>query len=330
MGYNKVLYNGKVLVDLTGDTVTADKLLKGVTAHDKAGNQITGTYEGLDISAETADYTAKLETQNTKLLQIVNLLKTKFAVPSTLQNKTVTPSTSQQAVTADSGYDGLNTVTVQAIPQSYTDEIYDNGYAVGYEAGCNAAKPYKSELAYIQSSGTQYVNSEFYPSGNSFRVVIKFRYTTSHDGLSLFGNASSSQFAITVYGSKPVFYVGTSNAVSCGDQTSLNTDYVLDVTAKDSTLTAIWNGTTYTASYSGSLRTDRPMFVFGSNSGDGAVEMGNGYLLEYIQFYDNDTLVRDYIPVLDWDDVPCLYDKVKRKMYYNAGTGEFAAGEMVA
>lgn len=35
---NKVVYNGKVLIDLTADTVTADKLLKSFTAHDKAGD----------------------------------------------------------------------------------------------------------------------------------------------------------------------------------------------------------------------------------------------------------------------------------------------------
>lgn len=40
---NKVVYNGKVLIDLTADTVTADKLLKSFTAHDKAGEVITGT-----------------------------------------------------------------------------------------------------------------------------------------------------------------------------------------------------------------------------------------------------------------------------------------------
>lgn len=45
MAINKVIYNSKVLIDLTSDTVSADKLLKGVKAHDKSGNIITGTYE---------------------------------------------------------------------------------------------------------------------------------------------------------------------------------------------------------------------------------------------------------------------------------------------
>ena len=44
MSVNKVkLSNGETVVDLTGDTVTAAKMLIGTTAHDKAGNKITGT-----------------------------------------------------------------------------------------------------------------------------------------------------------------------------------------------------------------------------------------------------------------------------------------------
>lgn len=40
---NKVVYDGEVLIDLTADTITADKLAKGITAHDKSGTLVTGT-----------------------------------------------------------------------------------------------------------------------------------------------------------------------------------------------------------------------------------------------------------------------------------------------
>ena len=43
MGKNKIIYGGNVLIDLTADTVTADKLLSGITAHDKSGEIIEGT-----------------------------------------------------------------------------------------------------------------------------------------------------------------------------------------------------------------------------------------------------------------------------------------------
>ena len=45
MAINKVIYGGGTLIDLTTDTVTAETLKTGVTAHDKAGNQITGTFD---------------------------------------------------------------------------------------------------------------------------------------------------------------------------------------------------------------------------------------------------------------------------------------------
>ena len=43
MAISKVIYGDKTLLDLTGDTVVADKLLKGYTAHDKAGEPIVGS-----------------------------------------------------------------------------------------------------------------------------------------------------------------------------------------------------------------------------------------------------------------------------------------------
>ena len=43
MAVNHVIINGETVVDLRNDTVSADKLLKGATAHDKTGVKITGT-----------------------------------------------------------------------------------------------------------------------------------------------------------------------------------------------------------------------------------------------------------------------------------------------
>lgn len=45
MGASKIVYGGEVLVDLTSDTVTAATLKRGVTAHDAAGNKVTGTMD---------------------------------------------------------------------------------------------------------------------------------------------------------------------------------------------------------------------------------------------------------------------------------------------
>ena len=43
MGNSKIVFNAKVLIDLTGDTVAAAKLLEGTTAHGKDGERVTGT-----------------------------------------------------------------------------------------------------------------------------------------------------------------------------------------------------------------------------------------------------------------------------------------------
>lgn len=43
---NKVTVNNVTIIDLTEDTVTADTLMQGYTAHDKSGALITGTATG--------------------------------------------------------------------------------------------------------------------------------------------------------------------------------------------------------------------------------------------------------------------------------------------
>lgn len=56
MGVNKFEYDGMVKFDLTEDTITADRLYSGFTAHDKAGNPIIGTLASAPIDPLVYDY----------------------------------------------------------------------------------------------------------------------------------------------------------------------------------------------------------------------------------------------------------------------------------
>ena len=138
MAYNKVIYGGDTLIDLTSDTVTANSLLSGITAHDKAGVVVTGNIPTLTLPSSTtttspsAAYTLcslNLSSSN-QYLNIdngYNDTKTAYEIPAIrLQSKTVTPSEAVQTVTVDSDYNGLNQVTVIGIPFDYVGSGIDH------------------------------------------------------------------------------------------------------------------------------------------------------------------------------------------------------------
>ncbi len=177
---NKVIYGGKTLIDLTGDTISADKLLAGITAHDKSGAPITGScafdvdstdataavaeillgktayargqkltgtmpnkgsvtreiatadqeatipqgyHDGGGKAVISAEEKAKLIADNIR--EGVTILGVEGSMSGSEdmkpQTKTITPSTEQQTVMPDSGYNCLSQVTVEAIPYSESD-----------------------------------------------------------------------------------------------------------------------------------------------------------------------------------------------------------------
>ena len=58
MAVNKVVFGNNTLIDLTSDTIQADKLLEGYTAHDASGANIVGTYQGGTPSGYTVNVIA--------------------------------------------------------------------------------------------------------------------------------------------------------------------------------------------------------------------------------------------------------------------------------
>lgn len=87
---SKVVYGGKTLIDLTSDTVTADKVLSGYTAHDKSGAAITGT---CTFDADTGDATAAVaeilsgKTAYVNGNKLTGTMKNNGAVTGTISNK---------------------------------------------------------------------------------------------------------------------------------------------------------------------------------------------------------------------------------------------------
>ena len=61
MSVNKVEVNGETVLDLSQDSVTPEQLVQGATAHNAAGEQITGTYTApvTSVNGQTGDVVVK-------------------------------------------------------------------------------------------------------------------------------------------------------------------------------------------------------------------------------------------------------------------------------
>ena len=115
MGVSKVVYGGNVLIDLTGDTITADKLLKNYTAHGADGEAISGA---CDFDANTQDATATAaeilvgRTAYNKANKITGTMKNNGAVAGFITKKA-------ELYTVPQGYhDGSGKVQIDSTEQA--------------------------------------------------------------------------------------------------------------------------------------------------------------------------------------------------------------------
>lgn len=115
VGVNKIIYGGQTLIDLTADTITADKLLEGITAHNMSGETITGT---CTYDSDTSDATAAVAEILTGKTAYVRGAKVTGTMPN---NGAVTGTISTKAgtYTIPNGYhDGSGKVQISSTEQA--------------------------------------------------------------------------------------------------------------------------------------------------------------------------------------------------------------------
>ena len=212
-------------------------------------------------------------------------------------------------------YQGL---TVDPVPQSLLDEAYQRGY----EAGVADAKPYSRELEYIQSTGTQYIDVGFKPNQNT-RIVLDIDITAQSNQSAMFGSrngSASGAFCLWTYNNNNGYqddFASSQRYPVGGTSSGRHTiDKNKNVLTVDGSVVNTSSSATFTCSYN--------VYLFSINSGGSPMtSYPCSAKLYSCKIYENGTLVRDFIPVLNKNNTPCLYDKVTGNFYYNSGSGTF-------
>lgn len=182
---------------------------------------------------------------------------------------------------------------------------------------------------YLQSSGAQRINTEITPSQDT-KVIIKFM-VNEWDYESLIGGraASNSNDQFTTYFSDErggIFLFrmdGMSSAITYQGFKS-KTIYTaelsgtkMEFTLEDGTI-SFTSGVTI-SDFSSTV----PMLLFKAQNVGGTGLKGKVYSCK---IYHQDNLVRDFQPCLDANGVPCMFDFVSQKPFYNVHVGSFTWG----
>jgi hypothetical protein len=217
----------------------------------------------------------------------------------------------------------------------YTSRFYypkDYSQCLIYEKIPILPKEY-TQVDYIQSSGTQYIDTGFKPTPNTkIETTFQFNQVTPTQQR-IFANASYEDnglvFAFYISGQNNFAWACQNDAgnwVAFGLQAdtnkhiftidSMNSIVSIDNTQKEITSTRTNNS-------------NQTMLFFADKTRDFNPRNFAGGKLYNSKIYDNGILVRDFIPCYrNSDNVVGLYDMVNNEFYTNQGTGVFTYGQI--
>ncbi len=198
-----------------------------------------------------------------------------------------------------------------------------------------------TQLVYIESSGTQYIDTECIPTPTT-RTVIDFQFTALKAQYRVFGlehgnlyyslcENGNGNWAYTCHKTTGGWYeIGA--GIACDTERHVFDFNFADLTGKS--CLAIDDGSTVSVRGLAGTR-DRnatySLFLGAARNGNSSANNISMHRIYSCRMYEGATLVRDFVPCMDGDDKCGLYDLVNRKMHYKKGTGaDFTPGPVTS
>ena len=184
-------------------------------------------------------------------------------------------------------------------------------------------KPYDAEIEYLESTGTQYIDTGVIVDSSVTSAQISFAVTfRSGRDSALFGSRDSGYGIYCFAGSAAI-------RTRWGGPTSVDISYrlgdVIEVNIHNGSVTVMNRATSAYLSFAvGDIFKPYPLVVAGAAVGSN-VEISAGARLFRVKIGD----VRDFIPVRK-GTVGYLYDRVSGQLFGNQGTGAFVLGPDVS
>ena len=193
--------------------------------------------------------------------------------------------------------------------------------------GRSMRRPYYCEVEYLESSGTQWIDTGV-PARENTRVLARL-YTDETGNKNWFGagvsQVNGGAFVFSSHSTTEVEYLWgfhTGTWIKPATSDAVGKKFDIDFSKNG----VIINGTTLDVTTdTWGNDSDLTITLFVRNGGSAYIS-GRIY---YLQIYNDGVLIRDFIPVLDWNMRPALYDRITNTLFYNSGSGEFTTGRQI-
>ena len=185
---------------------------------------------------------------------------------------------------------------------------------------------------YLQSSGTQWIEMGIAPNQNT-KAVLKIKINeipAADSGTTLIGSRSKSNsndqfftYIGTYSNTEFRFRVDGQTAPTVCEGLSTYSIYIVTLSGTEMKVELEDGTAVFSKTYSISdFESTVTMTLFKSKP------FPRGFLgrIYSCKLYSGDELIQDFVPCLDTDGVPCMFDLVSRKSFYNQGSGSFTWG----